>query len=84
MLGIQQYKKLQELKALGLSKLKVSEQLNLSYKTVCNWWIVYIYAFLNDLVLTCISTQQNKTSAVILRIVRDLHRTYFAYCPKFD
>ena len=26
-------------KALGLSKLKVSEeQLNLSYKTVCNWW----------------------------------------------
>jgi len=38
MLGIQQYKKLQELKALGLSKLKVSEQLNLSYKTVCNWW----------------------------------------------
>lgn len=38
MLGIQQFKKLQELKKLGLSKLKVSEQLNLSYKTVYNWW----------------------------------------------
>jgi len=38
MLGIQQYKKLQELKELGLSKLKVSEKLNLSYKTVWNWW----------------------------------------------
>lgn len=35
MLGIEQFKKLQE---LGLSKLKVSEKLNLSYKTVCNWW----------------------------------------------
>ncbi len=38
MLGIEQFKKLQELKELGLSKLKVSEKLNLSYKTVCNWW----------------------------------------------
>lgn len=38
MLGIQQFKKLQELKVLGLSKLKVSEKLDLSYKTVCNWW----------------------------------------------
>ena len=38
MLGIQQYKKLQELKALGLAKLKVSEKLNLSSKTVWNWW----------------------------------------------
>ncbi len=36
MLGIEQFKKLQELKELGLSKLKVSEKLNLSYKTVCN------------------------------------------------
>lgn len=38
MLGKEQYLKLQELKELGLSKLKVSEKLNLSYKTVCNWW----------------------------------------------
>lgn len=38
MFGIEQFKKLQELKELGLSKLKVSEKLNLSYKTVCNWW----------------------------------------------
>lgn len=38
MLGLQQFKKLQEYKELGLSKLKVSEKLNLSYKTVCNWW----------------------------------------------
>lgn len=38
MLGIEQYRKLQELKELGVSKLKVSEKLNLSYKTVCNWW----------------------------------------------
>ena len=38
MLGKEQYYKLQELKELGLSKLKVSEKLNLSYKTVCNWW----------------------------------------------
>lgn len=38
MLGIEQFKKLQELKELGVSKLKVSEKLNLSYKTVCNWW----------------------------------------------
>lgn len=38
MLSIQQYKKLQEYKELGLSKVKVSERLNLSYKTICNWW----------------------------------------------
>ena len=38
MLSIQQYKKLQEYKELGLSKVKVSEKLNLSYKTICNWW----------------------------------------------
>lgn len=38
MLGIEQFKKLQEYKKLGLSKLKVSEKLNLSYKTVWNWW----------------------------------------------
>ena len=38
MLGIEQYRKLQELKELGVSKLKVSKKLNLSYKTVCNWW----------------------------------------------
>lgn len=38
MLGIEQFRKLQKLKKLGVSKLKVSEKLNLSYKTVCNWW----------------------------------------------
>ena len=38
MLGLQQFRKLQEYKELGLSRLKVSEKLNLSYKTVCNWW----------------------------------------------
>lgn len=38
MLSIQQYKKLQEYKELGVSKVKVSEKLNLSYKTICNWW----------------------------------------------
>lgn len=38
MLGIEQYRKLQELKELGVSKLNVSEKLNLSYKTVSNWW----------------------------------------------
>lgn len=38
MLGIEQFKKLQEFKELALSKLKVSEKLNLSYKTVWNWW----------------------------------------------
>ena len=38
MLSMQQYKKLQEYKELGLSKVKVSEKLNLSYKTICNWW----------------------------------------------
>lgn len=36
MLGLQQFRKLQEYKELGLSRLKVSEKLNLSYKTVCN------------------------------------------------
>lgn len=34
MLGIEQFKKLQELKELGVSKLKASEKLNLSCKTV--------------------------------------------------
>ncbi|WP_026399560.1 hypothetical protein [Acholeplasma equifetale] len=38
MLSIQEYKKLQEYKELGLSKVKVSKKLNLSYKTICNWW----------------------------------------------
>ncbi len=38
MLGIKQFKKLQEFKKLGVSKLKVSEKLNLSYKTIWNWW----------------------------------------------
>jgi hypothetical protein len=38
MLGIEQYRKMQEYKKLGISRLKVSEILNLSYKTVENWW----------------------------------------------
>ena len=38
MLGKEQYLKIQEYKKLGVSKLKVSEKLNLSYKTVYNWW----------------------------------------------
>lgn len=38
MLGKEQFMKLQELKELGISKLKISERLGLSYKTVCNWW----------------------------------------------
>lgn len=37
MLGKEQFMKLQELKELGISKLKISERLGLSYKTVCNW-----------------------------------------------
>lgn len=48
MLGIEQYKKMQEYKKLGISKLKVSEILNLSYKTVYNWWDKdesYFYSF---------------------------------------
>ena len=40
MLGIEQYKKIQKLKKIGLSKVKVSHQLNLSYKTICNYWNV--------------------------------------------
>ena len=38
MLGIEQYRRMQENKKLRISKLKVSEILNLSYKTVGNWW----------------------------------------------
>lgn len=38
MLGKEQFRRLRELKALGASKLKVSEELNLSYRTVDNWW----------------------------------------------
>ncbi len=48
MLGIEQFKKIQEYKKLGISKLKVSEILDLSYKTVCNWWDkdeAYFYSF---------------------------------------
>lgn len=35
------YTRIQEasrIQKLGLSKVKVSERLNLSYKTICNWW----------------------------------------------
>ena len=55
MLGIEQYKKIQKLKKIGLSKVKVSQQTNLSYKTICNYWnmnenyfsfISYKYEFL--------------------------------------
>ena len=45
MLGKEQFMKLQELKELGISKLKISERLGLSYKTVCNWWGKYIDFF---------------------------------------
>ncbi len=38
MLGIEQFKKIKEYKELGLSRLKVSEKLDLAYKTVSNWW----------------------------------------------
>ena len=38
MLRIEQYKKIQKLKKIGLSKVKVSQQTNLSYKTICNYW----------------------------------------------
>ena len=55
MLGIERYKKTQKLKKIGLSKVKVSQQTNLSYKTICNYWnmnekyfsfISYKYEFL--------------------------------------
>ena len=48
MLGIEQFKKIQEYRSLGISKLKVSEILKLSYKTVDNWWERdedYFYSF---------------------------------------
>ena len=51
MLGIEQFKKIQEYRMLGISKLKVSEILNLSYKTVDNWWErdeEYFYKFERD------------------------------------
>ena len=38
MLGKEQFFKLQELKNAGIPKLKVSEMLNLAYKTVWNQW----------------------------------------------
>lgn len=38
MLGIEQFKKIQEYKNLKISKLKVSEILNISYSTVDRWW----------------------------------------------
>ena len=34
----EKYDKLQEYKEIGLSILKSSEKLGLSYKTACNWW----------------------------------------------
>ena len=53
MLGIEQYRKMQEYKKLGISKLKVSEILNLSYKTVENWWDRnedYFFAFEKEII----------------------------------
>ena len=38
MLSREQYLKIQELKEIGVSKQRVSIKLNLSYKTICNWW----------------------------------------------
>ena len=38
MLGIEQFKKIQEYKMLGISMNKVAQILNLSYKTVYSWW----------------------------------------------
>ena len=49
MLGIEQYKKIQKLKKIGLSKVKVSQQTNLSYKTICNYWNMNENYFLNKL-----------------------------------
>ena len=47
MLGIEQYKKIQKLKKIGLSKVKVSQQTNLSYKTICNYWNINENYFIN-------------------------------------
>ena len=49
MLGIEQYKKIQKLKKIGLSKVKVSQQTNLSYKTICNYWNINENYFINKL-----------------------------------
>ena len=49
MLGIEQYKKIQKLKKIGLSKVKVSQQTNLSYKTICNYWNMNENYFINKL-----------------------------------
>jgi hypothetical protein len=49
MLGIDQYKKIQKLKKIGLSKVKVSQQTNLSYKTICNYWNMNENYFINKL-----------------------------------
>ncbi len=38
MLGIEEFKKIQKLKKIGLSKVKVSQRVGLSYKTICNYW----------------------------------------------
>ena len=49
MLEIEQYKKIQKLKKIGLSKVKVSQQTNLSYKTICNYWNMNENYFINKL-----------------------------------
>ena len=49
MLGTSQYKKIQKLKKIGLSKVKVSQQTNLSYKTICNYWNMNENYFINKL-----------------------------------
>lgn len=84
MLGIEQFKKIQEYKALGISKLKVSEILNLSYKTVDNWWDrdeEYVYKFERDhefildnyrqYILEIIKTYPGINNTVILRKLKD-------------
>ena len=49
MLGIEQYKKIQKLKKLGLSKVKTSQITQLSYKTICNYWNVSQSLFMRKL-----------------------------------
>lgn len=84
MLGIEQYKKIQEYRKLGISKLKVSEILNLSYKTVDNWWEKdeeYFYKFERDhelvldnyrqYILEIIKTYPEINNTAILRRLKD-------------
>ncbi len=84
MLGIEQFKKIQEYRKLGISKLKVSEILTLSYKTVDNWWErdeEYFYKFERDhefildnyrqYLLEILKVYQGINNTVILRRLKD-------------